>query len=131
MTVTDETSAKISRKQEQCIAALLACSSIIEAAQHCGVAEVTMHRWLRQESFQAAYRDSRRQVMQHAIAQIQQITSEAVETLRAVMKDPDAPASAKVSAARTVIESALRAVELEDISVRLEALERAQNGGVV
>lgn len=37
--------------------------------------------------------------------------------------DDNGPASARVSAARTVLESALKGVELEDLAVRVEELE--------
>ena len=114
---------KLSRKQEQTIAALLTCGSITEASQQCGIAEATIHRWLKDADFQTAYREARRQVVQQAIAQVQQATGEAVETLRSVMQDPEAPASAKVSAAKTVIETAVKAVELEDLEFRVQLLE--------
>lgn len=77
---------KLSRKQEQTIAALLTCSSITEASQQCGIAEATIHRWLKDADFQTAYREARRAVVQQAIAQVQQATGAAVETLRTVMQ---------------------------------------------
>ena len=61
--------------------------------------------------------------MQHTIAQVQQATGEAVETLRTVMHDADAPASARVSAAKAILETAIKAVELEDLEARIAVLE--------
>jgi hypothetical protein len=119
---------KLSRKQDQVITALVTCASIPEAAAQCGLADVTLRRWLKQEPFQAAYREARRAVVQHAITQVQQATGEAVETLRSVMQDAEAPASAKVSAAKTILETAVKAVELEDLEARIVALEAAQKG---
>jgi DNA-binding transcriptional MerR regulator len=119
---------KLSRKQDQVITALVTCASIPEAAAQCGLADVTLRRWLKQESFQAAYREARRAVVQHAITQVQRATGEAVETLRSVMQDAEAPASAKVSAAKTILETAVKAVELEDLEARIVALEAAQKG---
>ena len=40
-----------------------------------------------------------------------------------ISQDVNCPASARVSAARTVLELALKGVELEDLVVRLEELE--------
>lgn len=117
---------KLSRKQELAISALLTCHTLLDAAQQCGLAEVTLHRWLKDTAFQTAYREARRAVVQHAIVQVQQATGEAVETLRAVMRDIDSPASARVSAAKVVLEMALRGIELEDLAMRIEALEAAQ-----
>jgi hypothetical protein len=115
---------KLSRKQELALAALLTCSAITDAAKQCGIGEVTLHRWLKDATFQAAYRDARRAVVQHAITQVQQATGEAVETLRRVMQDPEAPASAKVSAAKNILDTAVKAVELEDLEARITALEQ-------
>jgi hypothetical protein len=119
---------KLSRKQELAIAALLTCSAITDAAKQCGIGEVTLHRWLKEPTFQAAYREARRQVVQQAIVQVQQATGEAVATLRQVMQAAEAPASAKVSAAKTILETAVKAVELEDLEARIVALEAAQKG---
>ena len=120
---------KLSRKQDQAITALVTCASIIEAAAQCGIAEVTLRRWLKQDGFRQAYQDARRQVVQHAIAQVQQATGEAVETLRNVMQDTDAPASARVSAAKIILEVAVKGIELEDLAARIEALEQQQVEG--
>ena len=122
-------SGAISRKQELAIVALVACGSITAAAQQCGVAEGTLHRWLKHTVFQAAYREARRAMVQHAITQVQRATGEAVETLRTVMQDAEAPASARVSAAKAVLETAVKAVELEDLEARIATLEQYQAQG--
>ena len=114
---------KLSRKQDQVITALVTCASITEAAAQCGLADVTLRRWLKQEPFQAAYREARRAVVQQAITQVQRATGEAVDTLRRVMQDAEAPASARVSAAKTILETAVKAVEVEDLEARITALE--------
>ncbi len=114
---------KLTRKQDQAIAALITCPSMLDAARQSGVAEVTLYRWLKLEVFQRAYREARRQVVQQAIVQIQGVCAEAVATLRAIMQDSTAPASARVSAAKTVLDTAVKAGELEDLEQRLAALE--------
>jgi hypothetical protein len=116
-------SSKLTRKQDQAIAALLSCPSILDAARQSGVAEVTLYRWLKLDGFQAGYTTARRAVVQQAIVQLQSACGEAVETLRVIMRDPEAPASARVSAAKTILETAVKAVELEDLEARLTALE--------
>ena len=117
---------KLSRKQDQAITALVTCPSIAEAATQCGLAEVTLRRWLKQDGFRTAYREARRAVVQHAIVQVQQATGEAVATLRRVRQDPETSASAKVSAAKAILDTAVKAVELEDLEARIAALEAAQ-----
>jgi predicted site-specific integrase-resolvase len=114
-------------RQEQSITALLVQGSLQAAAEASGINEKTLRRWLREDAvFQIAYREARRQVVQQAIVQVQQATGEAVETLRKVMQAADAPASAKVSAAKTILETAVKAIELEDLEQRIVALETQQ-----
>jgi hypothetical protein len=90
-----------------------------------GIGERTLLRWLQEDrAFQAAYRTARRHVVQHAVAQVQQATRLAVDTLCHVMQDPEAPASARVSAAKTILETAVKGVELEELEARITALEQ-------
>jgi uncharacterized protein YggE len=118
--------AELSRKQGEAIAALLTMPTITEAATRAGVGERTLFRWLQEDStFQQAYREARRQAVQQAITRIQQATSTAVKTLESVMKNTKAPSSSRVSAARAVLEMALKGVEIEDLAVRISALEAA------
>jgi len=116
---------KLSRKQEQAIAALLSEPTIAAAAEKVGVGEVTLWRWLQREDFQADYQQARREAVAQAIAALQRASSEAVQALREIMVDSGAPASSRVSAAKTVLELALKGVELEDIERRVTALEEA------
>ncbi len=117
-------SQKRARKQDQAIAALLEEPTISKAAKKAGVGERTLLRWLKLDDFQLAYRIARRALVSQAIAHLQQTTGEAVETLRLVMKDKSAPASAKVAAARIALDLAFKAIETEDVEQRLKALEQ-------
>ena len=115
---------KRARKKEQAIAALLVQPIIAKAAKQGGVGERTLLRWLKRDDFQAALRIAQRKVLSQAIAQLQQATSESVETFRSVMMDEDAPASARVAAARIVLDFAIKGVDREDLEERLTALEK-------
>ena len=59
------------------------------------------------------------------MARLQQASSAAVTTLLKIMVDQAAPAASRVRAADSVLEHAAKAIELEDIEVRLSDLERA------
>ena len=116
---------KLHGKQAAAIAALLSHRTIAEAAHQVGIGDRTLLRWLQEDRvFQAAYRTARRHVVQHAVAQVQQATSMAVATLEAIMQDAEAPASARVSAAKAVLDTAIKGVELEDLAARIAALEQ-------
>lgn len=114
---------KLSRKQETAIVALISQPTIPAAAKVTGVADITLWRWMQHPRFQRAYRDARRHVVEAALVEVQAATSEAVQTLRSVMNDPDAPPASRVAAARCVLDTALKGVELMDMETRIAELE--------
>jgi hypothetical protein len=116
---------KISRLKEKAIVSLLNSPTIQQAAKETGISVITMHRWLGEESFKVSYLDARRQAVSKAVARLSQICSEAVEVLRQVMNDCETPASARIAAARAVLDAALKAVETDDLSARINTLERS------
>jgi hypothetical protein len=116
-------SEKFKRNKDKAIAALLSKPSIAEAAKSVGIGQRTLWRWLKDPEFKEQYRIARSNVVIQAVAQIQSSLTEAIKTLRDVMKDVESPSSAKVSAARAVIDMSLKAVEIEDLQVRIEKLE--------
>ena len=118
-------SAKFTRKKEQAIANLLLKPTIAQAAEATGIAEVTLFRWLQDSAFAEAYRAARREAVSQAVSYLQGAAGEAVQTLREVMMDTEAPASSRVTAARAVLETSLKAVELQDLEDRIAALEEA------
>jgi len=119
---------KQSRKRELLIAALLTEKTIGGAAAKVGIGENTALRWMQDPDFQEDYREARKMAVSQAISQLQQSTTDAVQTLREIMANKKAPASSRVTAARTVLDSSLKAVELEDLVARVEALERKIRG---
>jgi len=122
------TNGKIDKRQEEAIAALLTCATVHQAAEKSHVGERTLLRWLSEDvAFNEAYRKARLAVVQQAIAQVQHASSTAVATLVSIMQNPDAKDTARVNAAKTTLEMALRGVEIDDIIARLARLE-AQPG---
>lgn len=118
-------------RQQRAIIALTTQPDLTRAAAAVGVAPSTLWRWLQQPTFRQAYNEARRGVVASAVARLQQLTGKAAATLEAVM-DSRAKASSKVTAARIVLEMALRAGELEDLRHEVEDLKRraARSGGV-
>lgn len=110
-------------KNEKLLASLLTAPTIQAAAKGAGISEATALRYLKEAEFQSAYREARREVVSHAVTQLQSACGEAVATLREVAGDGDAPAGSRVSAARVILETSLRAVEIDDLSARVEVLE--------
>jgi hypothetical protein len=115
----------LSASQQRAIFALLACPSIVEAAKQAKVSEATLHRWLRLPAFHEAYTAARQQLSRHAIGALQRAVHTAVTTLEGVMTNPKVAAATRAYAARTTLETALRAAEIESIEGRLAAIELA------
>jgi hypothetical protein len=111
---------KRSRKQEQFIAALLSHSTVEAAAKVVGIGNVTAWKWRQDPAFVKQYREA----MHQAAGLLQGAAREAVETLRAILSKAESEA-ARVSAARTILDMALKAADLEDVQQRLDALEQA------
>ena len=95
---------KKGRSQEKAICGLLQQPTVNEAAEHAGISEGTLYRWLREDpAFQAAYRQARLETIRQATARLQQACGQAVQTLVGVQTDAYSSASAKVSAAKAVL----------------------------
>jgi hypothetical protein len=116
---------KFGRKMEEAIAALLSQRNLEEAARVAGVGTKTLLRWLEIPEFQAAYREARRAAFGQSIARLQQGSSAAATILMKLMLDANTPASTRVRAAEAIINHAGKAIETEDIEVRVTELERA------
>ena len=116
---------KFGRKKDEVIVALLSQRNIEDAARVVGIDAKTLLRWMKEPEFDAAYREARRLAFRQSVARLQQASGAAVSTLLKVMVDPSTPPSTKVRAADSVLDHSAKAIELEDIEVRVAELERA------
>ena len=115
---------KTEQKQERAISTLLSASSLKDAAKEAGISEATLHRWLKDENFQTAYRAAKREVVNHAICRLQRSSGKAVETLENIMRGAGNPATSRVTAAKIILEMAIKGVEVEDLEKRIADLEK-------
>jgi len=111
------------RQRERAVEALLSQPTIEKAAREVGIGERTLLRWLADPAFQEAYRKAKRELLGAATARLRAACGRAVEVLDAIANAPDKPSGARVTAARAILELALRAHELEDLEQRLSRLE--------
>jgi DNA-binding MurR/RpiR family transcriptional regulator len=123
---TTRNAEELSPQQEGAIVALLSDPGLTGAAKAAGVGKATLWRWMQQPAFRDAYRRARREAVEQARARLQQASGEAVEVLRGVMNDEDAPHASRISAAKTVLVMAMQATSEEEIERRLTALEEAR-----
>jgi hypothetical protein len=117
------TSFKLTHKKDQAIAALLHHPTVVAAAKETKLSEKTLRRWLKDPDFTEAYEAAKHECLSHATGRLQEATSKAITTLTNVMSNSELP-GAQVSAARTVLEFAFRAVEQHELERRLAALEQ-------
>ncbi len=112
---------QLSGKQELIISALLSLPTHAQAAASVGVSQATLDRWLREETFQKAYRTARARVQELAVGSLVATMTAASEALARNLRCGQ-PA-AEIRCAVAIFDLALRArVELE-LEERLERLE--------
>lgn len=126
----------LSLRQERAIDALLAAKNITSASALCGVPKRTLATWrLENSEFAAELERRRRELTESAFIALQKHMLIAVETVSEIMQDESAPVFARLQAARTLLETGMKAYDQLDVAARLDAVERmlknaenAQNG---
>jgi hypothetical protein len=109
--------------QRKALAALLTSRTHKEAAGKCGLSESTLWRYLRDSAFAEHYRAARRVVVDQAVYTLQAEAADAAAVLREVSQDKQAPAAARVAAARVIVGLAFKGLELGDLQERIVSLE--------
>jgi len=113
-------------RRQQLILAMLQQPTLQKAAASTGISEVTAWRIRQTPEFQREYLQARREAVSQSLARLQQGSGAAASTLFKIMVDPNTPASTRVQAASRILEHAKRAVELEDLELRVHQLEQMQ-----
>jgi hypothetical protein len=121
--ITDEAGAPLPEKQEAALLSLLSHKTLKESALAAGISMPTLWRYLRDPIFSLRYREARRELVECAMVRLQNDAEHAAKVLRDVADDKEAPAGARVTAARTIIELSVKSVELGDLQQRLASLE--------
>jgi hypothetical protein len=122
-TPSDHLSSTLGAKKQHALEALLVGGSDQQAADTSGVTRITVTRWRTSDStFIAALASARTELLKRMTARLHAATSLAVKALEEVAKDTRNP-SARVTAARVILEFSQRAIELQEIEKRLEELE--------
>lgn len=118
---------RISR--EKLIASLLVCNTNREAAALAGISERTLYTYLNDPAFSAAYEAEKQRLIENAADQIQRSLEPAITALRTITEDKKAGKTARVQAARTLLEYGIRLTEYTTLEARIKALEDAAATG--
>jgi hypothetical protein len=116
---------KFGRKKEAALAALFSGKSQAEAARAVGIDPSTLKRWVRLPEFQAEFLQIRRDAMGQANARIQYSALALVSHGLKLAGADSTPASVKAHLILGFLDRGNKSVELEDVLVRLAAMERA------
>ncbi|MFI3730541.1 replication protein [Vagococcus fluvialis] len=99
-----------------------------EAYKKANLSKNTALKYKNAPEFKKAYRQAKRDSMENVTTQLQRSAIEAVQVLKEIMNDEETPPTARIQAARTVLDNAYKGIELEDISERLENVEAFMEG---
>lgn len=111
-------------RKERALQALLVSRTRAEAAQAAGVSESTLRQYMKDPEFLERYKQAFGEMVADATRQAQQTLSPALSVLREIMEDRDEQASARITAARSVLEYSLKLCEQTDILEQLRELEK-------
>lgn len=111
---------KLTGRKAKALQALLTCSTKADAAQKAGIGESTLREYLNDPEFIKEYERQLSTLITEAAQQGKQGLSEALSTLREINSDKDRPASARISAARSLLEYGIRLTEIVDIIRKLD-----------
>jgi hypothetical protein len=110
-------------KQELALRAVISHPTLKDAAHAAGVSETTLWRYMQDAEFSRRLREARREAVNHAVIRLQRASGDAVTVLGDIMTNDSAPASARITAARAVLDYSMRAVETDELRARIEELE--------
>ena len=118
----------MTHKKELALAALLTHPTRKEAAAAAGISVRTLQDYFNKDpEFMERYRAAFGELVQDATRQAQRAIAPALSTLTEIMEDKDEQASARIQAARSTLEYALKLTEQTDILDTLRELEKWRN----
>ena len=110
--MADKTDEKLTRKQEEALLALLEKGTVRGASEKCRISETTIWRWLRESpEFRKRYQSAREQLVDTTIARLQSASDSAVSTLVSIAEDSTAAPTARIAAARAILNGVFRGQE--------------------
>ena len=113
----------LSRSQRRFVGALATTRTIRAAAAKANIGERTAWRWLCDPTVRRAADGALDSVLREATHNAASLMTKALDTLVDVMDDGEASASARVSAARAVLEVGLRYHESMILAERMSVIE--------
>ena len=114
----------LTQKQNKALLALLTQPTREAAAKAAGITSKTLRSYLDDPAFLSEYEKALSGLVKDATRQAQQSLSPALSTLREIVEDSRQPATARISAARSLLEYSMRLTEITEILDQLRELEQ-------
>lgn len=111
-------------KQRAALQALMVCNSRKEAAAQAGIGERTLREYFRDAEFVKEYERLYGELMDECTRELQKSLPLAIKTLRGICEDPEASVPARSAAAFRILDAAPKFIEVNNVLVRLEEVER-------
>ena len=110
-------------RQQAFLEAMLAESTIQQAAKVAGISRNTAHRYLNDPSFQGELSKRRNESIGEAVQYLKRNLSKCSEELVKIIEDPDTAAQVRINAVNAVFSAYRNLGEAAEIQARLEQIE--------
>ena len=110
------------------ISALLSCPTLEAAAQQCKLSIRQLYERRQNPDFVRKLMEAQAEALATTTRYLQHATWNAANVLAEIAGSPGRPAQVRISAARAVLDMAVKYTEAVDVQARLEALERYAEG---
>jgi hypothetical protein len=117
---------KLTPAQDNAIICLLSEPTIKAAALAAGVGENTLHRWLDEPAFEQAYLVARRKALRAAHMRLARAADAATVRLMQLLASNNQ--AIQLRAAIAILDISHKAIEIDDLAVRLAAVEAELKG---
>lgn len=114
----------ITQKQKAALQALMQFTSRKEAAKVAGITERTLREYMRDPAFTAELNRLYGDWFDECTRELQLAVKLAIQTLKGSLTDEEASVPAKIAAAKAILETAPKYLEVNNILPRIEALEK-------
>ena len=111
------------RNYEEIALCVLTSPNLKVAAEKAGISYKTLIRYRKNPEYQTAYQEMRKARFDETIQKAQAITLDALVTLHEISQNPALNESARVSAARAILETGLQLHTVEAIETQLAEMK--------
>lgn len=111
-------------KQHRFLTAMLEEQSIDAAAKTARITRATAYKYLDDDEFRKELQAARRTIIDGISNRLRKLGTKAIETLKDNLTDAEATPATKNSTAKIILEFIYRSHELENVTERLDEMER-------